>query len=60
MLKVGDKVKTEFYPKDRNLIRAVVGIKKYVGASQSGWEVTTKDGKGRLLSCDMDWYTHAT
>lgn len=43
MLVVGDRVLTDFYPKDKNLIRIVVDIKKYEGASESGWEVTTVD-----------------
>lgn len=60
MLEVGDKVKTDFYPKDKELIRVVTNVKRYVGASQSGYEVTTIDCKGRELSCDMDWYTKIT
>ena len=55
-LKVGDKVKTTYYPKDSNLVREVIRIREYPGASESGWEVTTRDQKGRILSCDMNWY----
>tara|TARA_Y100000310_G_scaffold332116_1_gene407081 strand:+ start:3181 stop:3369 length:189 start_codon:yes stop_codon:yes gene_type:complete len=56
MLKVGDYVTTDFYPKDKYLKRKVVSVEKYVGASQSGWEVTTIDQRNRKLSCDMGWY----
>jgi hypothetical protein len=55
-LEIGDKVKTDYYPKDRELVRLVINVKPYIGASQSGYEVTTKDIHGRILSCDMDWY----
>ena len=56
MIKVGDGVTTGFYAKDKNLIRTVVKVERYQGASESGWVVTTKDGLGRHLSCDMNWY----
>ncbi len=59
MLKVGDVVKTDFYPKDKELLRKVICVTPYVGASESGYEVITKDEKGRKLSCDMNWYTKA-
>lgn len=60
MLEVGDKVKTDYYKKDKELTRVVVNIKPYVGASESGYEVTTKDTLGRILSCDMNWYNKVT
>jgi len=60
MLKVGDKVKTDFYPKDKDLVRTVTSVKRYVGASESGYEVTTEDNLGRILKCDMNWYTKIT
>lgn len=60
MLKVGDKVKTDFYQKDKDLVRIVTSVKRYVGASESGYEVTTEDNLGRILSCDMNWYTKIT
>ncbi len=59
MLKINDIVKTDFYKKDSELLRKVIKIKPYVGASESGYEVTTKDEKGRVLACDMNWYTKA-
>lgn len=59
MIKVDDKVTTRFHPKDKNLIRTVVKVERYQGPSESGWEVTTRDGFGRYLSCDMNWYNKA-
>ena len=56
MLKINDLVTTEFYPKDSHLVRKVIEIKPYIGPSESGYEVTTIDHKGRKLSCDMNWY----
>jgi len=53
---VGDSVITNFYLKDSFLVREVVAVKPYAGASESGIEVTTKDKIGRLLSCDSNWY----
>jgi len=53
---IGDSVTTKFYPKDSFLVREVIAVKPYSGASESGIEVTTKDKIGRLLSCDSNWY----
>jgi len=55
-IKVGDIVKTDYYPKDRDLLRRVIAVEKYAGASESGFEVTTKDQYGRMLACDANWY----
>ncbi len=60
MIKIGDLVTTSFYPKDASLIREVIDVSRYKGASESGWKITTKDRKGRTLSADMNWYKKAT
>lgn len=56
---IGDLVVTDFYPKDRKLIRKVVKVYRTQGASQSGWTVSTKDEFGRIMSVDSDWYKRA-
>lgn len=53
--KPGDKVVTNFYPKDRALIRVVTKVYQRK-VCKSGWFVTTRDEHGRVLDCDAHWY----
>ncbi len=56
MLEVGDKVTTDFYQKEKGLVREVVSV---TGGhrSESGYMVNAKDEKGRELRADMNWFT---
>jgi hypothetical protein len=56
LFRIGDFVTTDFYPNDSNLVREIIEIKDYIGASQTGVEITTIDQRGRKLSCDSAWY----
>lgn len=55
MFEIGDKVKTDYYVKDRHLVRTVTRVERVV-PSQTGVFVTTRDEMGRELSCDSAWY----
>ena len=54
---VGDKVMTDFYKKDRHLVRTVTKVDRW--CSQTGWRVCTVDKFGRELNVDADWFTRA-
>ena len=53
---IGDKVKTDFYNKDKHLIRTVVKVFVPMFHCESGWFVHTIDTFGRHLKCDSNWY----
>jgi len=50
--KPGDRVKTDFYGRQRDLIRIVKDCFRSPIKSESGWWVQTQDG----LACDANWF----
>jgi len=55
---VGDKVVTDFYPKDKDLVRSVIKVQAYPsGYSQTNIMVTSSDRRNRTLECDAAWYS---
>lgn len=56
---IGDKVTTDFYKKDRALIRTVTKVYRPGYVCESGWLVETIDELRRILACDANWYRKA-
>jgi len=64
---VGDKVTTDFHPRDRAIVRAVTKVVKRSGAWQSGWLVSVDAGtacaqcertaREWLTDLDSGWFT---
>lgn len=55
MLEIGDKVTTDFYKKESNVIRTVTSISGG-HRSESGYMVNVTDEQERELGADMNWF----
>lgn len=49
---IGDTVTTTFNRNETHKERIIESIQRYVGRSESGWEITTRCG----ISADSSWF----